>query len=262
MKAVVYAQTGGSDVLHLVDRPVPEPGAGEVRVRVVGVGRESDRLEGATGRRGGRARGPGSRSRTRTGRAPSMPSVRASTHRASASGSGYGKRPGNGSTEPRRNTLSCPPVRPCHLPRSVVRRGRESRHPGADRAHLPDRLGVRSRRLSQCSLRRDSAGCRRRRSGRSCCDPVAHGRSASDRDSERRREGRARSRGRGGSHRQLPPPSAADEILRIAPNGVDVIVEVAAGMNAALDTAVLASNGTVTPMRRTVAASWTSRSET
>src|SRR4029078_5521029 len=34
MRAVVYSQTGGPDVLHLVDRPVPEPGPGEVRVRV------------------------------------------------------------------------------------------------------------------------------------------------------------------------------------------------------------------------------------
>jgi NADPH:quinone reductase len=42
-------------------------------------------------------------------------------------------------------------------------------------------------------------------------------------------------------------PGAADEILSIAPDGVDVIVEVSAGVNAGLDTAVLASNGTVTP---------------
>jgi NADPH2:quinone reductase len=30
----VYSQSGEPDVLHLVDRPLPEPGAGEVRVRV------------------------------------------------------------------------------------------------------------------------------------------------------------------------------------------------------------------------------------
>jgi NADPH2:quinone reductase len=42
-------------------------------------------------------------------------------------------------------------------------------------------------------------------------------------------------------------PSPAEEILRIAPDGVDVVVEVAAGVNAALNTAVLAANGTVTP---------------
>jgi len=35
MKAVVYTHTGPADVLELVDRDIPEPGAGEVRVRVV-----------------------------------------------------------------------------------------------------------------------------------------------------------------------------------------------------------------------------------
>lgn len=34
MKAVVYSRTGAPDVLRLVERPVPEAGAGEVRVQV------------------------------------------------------------------------------------------------------------------------------------------------------------------------------------------------------------------------------------
>lgn len=34
MKAIVYERSGGSEVLSLTDRPVPEPGPGEVRVRV------------------------------------------------------------------------------------------------------------------------------------------------------------------------------------------------------------------------------------
>lgn len=34
MKAVIYTQTGDADVLRVVDRKVPEPGPGEVRVRV------------------------------------------------------------------------------------------------------------------------------------------------------------------------------------------------------------------------------------
>jgi NADPH:quinone reductase len=34
MRAIVYTSTGGSDVLQFVDRPVPKPGAGEVRVRI------------------------------------------------------------------------------------------------------------------------------------------------------------------------------------------------------------------------------------
>jgi NADPH2:quinone reductase len=35
MKAIVYSETGAPSVLHLVDSPVPEPEAGEVRIRVV-----------------------------------------------------------------------------------------------------------------------------------------------------------------------------------------------------------------------------------
>lgn len=35
MKAIVYSRTGDSDVLRLVERATPEPGPGEVRVRVV-----------------------------------------------------------------------------------------------------------------------------------------------------------------------------------------------------------------------------------
>ena len=35
MRAVVYRETGPSSVLQLVDREVPEPGHGEVRVRLV-----------------------------------------------------------------------------------------------------------------------------------------------------------------------------------------------------------------------------------
>lgn len=34
MRAVVYERTGGPEVLHLVERPEPEPGSGEVLVRV------------------------------------------------------------------------------------------------------------------------------------------------------------------------------------------------------------------------------------
>ncbi len=35
MRAIVYTQTGGPDVLSLVQRPLPEPGPGEVRVKLV-----------------------------------------------------------------------------------------------------------------------------------------------------------------------------------------------------------------------------------
>jgi NADPH2:quinone reductase len=35
MRAIVYTETGTPDVLHLVERDIPDPAAGEVRVRVV-----------------------------------------------------------------------------------------------------------------------------------------------------------------------------------------------------------------------------------
>jgi NADPH2:quinone reductase len=35
MRAIVYDRSGGTDVLALVDKPLTEPGPGEVRVRVV-----------------------------------------------------------------------------------------------------------------------------------------------------------------------------------------------------------------------------------
>ncbi|TFD85117.1 NADPH:quinone reductase [Cryobacterium serini] len=35
MKTIVYSKTGDPSVLHLIDRPVSEPGSGEVRVRIV-----------------------------------------------------------------------------------------------------------------------------------------------------------------------------------------------------------------------------------
>jgi NADPH2:quinone reductase len=38
MRAIVYAEKGSSDVLRLAERPVPEPGPGQVRVRLVRAG--------------------------------------------------------------------------------------------------------------------------------------------------------------------------------------------------------------------------------
>jgi NADPH:quinone reductase-like Zn-dependent oxidoreductase len=35
MRAITYTQLGGPSVLELVERPIPEPGEGEVRIRVL-----------------------------------------------------------------------------------------------------------------------------------------------------------------------------------------------------------------------------------
>lgn len=55
MRAVVYSQTGGSEVLRLVERPVPEPGPDEVRVRVRVSGVNPTDWKARRGGRGGDA---------------------------------------------------------------------------------------------------------------------------------------------------------------------------------------------------------------
>jgi NADPH2:quinone reductase len=54
VRAVVYSETGGPEVLRLVERGVPEPGAGEVRVRVSvsGVNPTDWKARGGRGRGG------------------------------------------------------------------------------------------------------------------------------------------------------------------------------------------------------------------
>jgi NADPH2:quinone reductase len=53
MKAIVYARTGGPEVLRMVDRPVPEPGPGEARVAVAVSGVNPTDWKARSGRRGG-----------------------------------------------------------------------------------------------------------------------------------------------------------------------------------------------------------------
>jgi NADPH:quinone reductase len=53
MKAVVYSQTGGPEVLQVVERSVPEPARGEVRVSVAVSGVNPTDWKARRGRRGG-----------------------------------------------------------------------------------------------------------------------------------------------------------------------------------------------------------------
>ncbi len=53
MRAVIYEQTGGPEVLRVVERPEPAPGPGEVRVRVARSGVNPTDWKARTGRRPG-----------------------------------------------------------------------------------------------------------------------------------------------------------------------------------------------------------------
>jgi NADPH2:quinone reductase len=52
MRAVVYSEAGGPDVLRVVERPIPEPGPGEVRVAVRVSGVNPTDWKSRSGRRG------------------------------------------------------------------------------------------------------------------------------------------------------------------------------------------------------------------
>ena len=54
MRSVVYAETGGPEVLHVTDEEVPEPGPGELRVRVVRSGVNPTDWKSRAGRGPGR----------------------------------------------------------------------------------------------------------------------------------------------------------------------------------------------------------------
>ena len=176
MRAIVYAEKGPSSVMRLAERPVPEPGPGQVRVRLVRAGREPDRLEGAGRRVGAHGvrrghPGPGRRGRRR----------RARRGRARP----RGRRPGLGLPRPARRCRSArrpstawltgsrvvPPARLAGRrgglrPRRQPRRPRYYRAPGAD-------LGAARR----------PARRRARWPGRSCSCRAALARSATPRSS-------------------------------------------------------------------------------
>ena len=58
MRSVVYAETGGPEVLHVTDEEVPEPGPGELRVRVVRSGVNPTDWKSRAGRGPGKAVDP------------------------------------------------------------------------------------------------------------------------------------------------------------------------------------------------------------
>jgi len=243
MRAVEYSQTGEPDVLHLAERPVPEPGPGEVRVRVSVSGVNPTDWKG---RRGGAAGEP-----VQPAQVPNQ------------DGAGIVDAVGEG-------------VDPSRVGERVwLWEAAWQRIDGTAQEYvaLPERqavpladgvsfdvgasLGIPALTAHIC-LTSSEAGPRR-------LDPVAlasqtvmvAGGAGADGHAAIQLARWAGARviatvsgdekarlalAAGAEHVvNYRAPSAAEEVLRIAPDGVDVIVEVAAGANAALDSAVLAA---------------------
>ena len=263
MRAVVYSQTGEPDVLHLTERPAPEPGPGEVRVRVAVSGVNPTDWKGRRGDAAGQPVDPaqvpnqdgaGTVDAVGEGVDPARVGERvwlweAAWKRIDGTAQEY-------LTLPERQAVPLAdgvsfdvgaslgiPALTAHICLTSSEFGPRRLEPGALAAQtvlVAGGAGAVGHAAIQLA----------RWAGARVIATVSGDEKAT------------LARAAGAQHVvNYRAPNAAEEVLRIAPDGVDVVVEVAAGVNAALNTAVLAANGTVTPYA-TVAVSSPSRSET
>ena len=210
MQAVVYTRNGDPDVLELVDREVPEPGPGEVRVRVAVSGVNPTDWKAR-------------RQHSRPGRPPQIPNQDGSGV-VDAVGNGVDRavlgqrvwlwesadqRPWGTAAEytvvPQRQAVLLPAG-------ASPRAGGRARGAVPHRAPLPharrvDAGPARPRRAGG----QDRAGPGRGRRGRQRRDPAGPvGRRPDHHHGEQPGEGPAGGRGRGGRHRRLPDPGRAE----------------------------------------------------
>ena len=248
MRAVVYSHTGGREVLRLVERPVRDPGPGEVRVKMQVSGVNPTDWKA---RRGGRA-----------GAELPFPELV-----PNQDGAGTIDAVGDGVAESRvgervwlweaawqradgtaQEVVVIPSRQAVRLPDAASMDVGASLGIPALTAHrclTVSELGPR-KLAAGSSPRSDRVGCGRRGSGRPCGDPArVLGRRPRDQHGQQRREGGACPVSRSGARRQLPCRRSCGRDPALVPNGIDVIVEVAPAGNAVLDSAVLAPNGTV-----------------
>jgi NADPH:quinone reductase len=248
MRAVVYSQTGGPDVLRLVERPVPVPGAGEVRVRVAVSGVNPTDWKSRAGRARGEEPpfpevvpnqdGAGSIDAVGDGVDPVRVGDRvwvweAAWQRADGTAQEY-------VVLPARQAVTLPddvsldvgaslgiPALTAHRCLTLSREGPRRLHPGAltgRQVLVAGGAGAVGHAAIQLA----------RWAGAHVIATVS--------SDEKAVLARA-----AGAHRVVVyrSPGAADEIREESPDGVDVVVEVAPAANAELDAAVLAPNATV-----------------
>jgi NADPH2:quinone reductase len=248
MRAVVYAQTGEPDVMHLVDRPVPEPGPGEVRVRVSVSGVNPTDWKARRGDAAGELLDPavvpnqdgaGTVDVVGEGVDPARVGQRvwlweAAWQRVNGTAQEFVALPARQAV-PLADGVSFDVGASLGIPSLTA-------HICLTSSEFGPRRLTRDALAAQTVLVSGGAGA----VGHAAIQLArwAGARVIATVSGDVKAE---LARAAGARHIVIyRTPSEADEILRIAPDGVDVVVEVAAGSNAALDTAVLAANGTVT----------------
>ena len=248
MRAVQYSVTGDPDVLTAVDRPMPEPGNGEVRVRIHRSGVNPTDWKS---RRGG-APGVGStrrRSRTRTGQVSSTRSeqdVDASWQdRRVWIWEAAHQRPTGGTAQeyavlPVSHVVGLPDDR-------VVRPGRGARRAVPDGPPLPDRQRGRAAAprawpaAGRVVLVAGGAGA----VGNAAIQ-LAHWSGATVVTTVSSDEKAELARRAGADHIvDYKQQDVVEAVKEVAPEGVNTIVEVSPAVNASIDAEVLALHGTV-----------------
>ena len=241
--------------MRLVERPVPEPGAGEVRVRVAVSGVNPTDWKA---RRGGSSV---SRRwcRTRTEPAWSTRSARASTPSRVGERVWLWEAAGERADGTAQEYVALPARQAVQLAgRRLVRPRRQPRHPGADRPPLPDRGRARAATGSRRArwpgatvLVAGGAGA----VGHAAIQLARWAGADGDRHRQQRREGDAWPRPPAPTtRRQLPRRRCRRADPRARPGGVDIVVEVAPAANARAGRARRsAPNAVVAVMRRTAA---------
>jgi NADPH2:quinone reductase len=247
MRAVVYSETGGPEVLRVVERPLPEPGVGEVRVAVAVSGVNPTDWKARRGRRAAELPFPeivpgqdggGTIDAVGPGVDPSRVGERvwlweAASGRADGTAQEYVVLPeaqavrlDDGVSFDVGASLGIPTLT-AHRCLTVSELGPEGLAPSvlADKTVLvAGGAGAVGHAAIQLA----------RWAGAHVVSTVS--------SDEKRKLAEAAGAQDVVDYRS---PTAVDEILGLAPNGVDVVVEVAPRANAALDVAVLAAHGTV-----------------
>jgi NADPH2:quinone reductase len=247
MRAVVYASTGDASVLEVVERAAIEPGDGEVRIRVVVSGVNPTDWKSRSGAFGSAAGEPAVPNHDGAGIVDAVGSgvagIRAGARvwvTLAADG-----RPASGTAQ---EYTVVPAERVFPLPDGA------DFAPGAS-IGIPGATAHRALTVSEDGPARLEPGALRDRTVLVAGGAGAVGNAAIQLArwagatviATVSSEAKAQLAGRAGAHHVVDyhDTDAADQIRRIAPAGVDVIVEVAAGSNAELDQSVVAPRGTI-----------------
>jgi NADPH2:quinone reductase len=247
MRAVIYARTGDTSVLQVAERPVQAPAEGEVRIRVVVSGVNPTDWKSRSGAFGTAAGEPTVPNHDGAGIVDAVGSGVAGIEagdRVWVTLAGDG-RPASGTAQeytvvPAERVFPLPDSADFELGASIGIPGITAHRALTVSEDGPSRLGPGALR-DRTVLIAGGAGAvgnaavqLSRWAGARVIATVSS-------------EAKAQLAGRAGAHHivNYGDADAADQIRRVAPEGVDIIVEVAAGPNAELDQSVLRPRGTI-----------------